>query len=466
MKPSILIRRVVIAFISLCVAFILITVLVNLPVFDEELRPEVANILLPLQIPPHENNAYIAIWGISAAADKDIVEAGVRLVERYHHNREENELDALTPEDYVEILGTKSPNEEWLKSYSCNARTQLGCLSIIRASLQAAPVTSQRSQLLLDRHQYILQMSGFGNWADSSYTSTTPLPPYISMLKLSQLKLANLYDSDSSADFLKQLAIDMRFWRMMLEHGSELIDKMFGIAGIWTDVQYLSEYMAIHKLSQDEARFVRSLLNPLTRDELNLENAFKSEQRTLFKTLAIGNHSLPDFGPLVNSWLIQTNATQNSYYQHITKPVLDLSVLSGAEFATQTHSREQQDEGEKKAYGRDAVDAMTTIWPGTLYNLGGKIFLSKMLGYPADYIARVHDLNSMIGLVNLQLSLQSEEVESIERVLSKLDSASPHLSEALVDKALKFDPEGGWLQFDCLYKASLCKIKLYGEHTN
>jgi len=151
MKPSILLRRAVIALISLCVAFILITVLVNLSVFDEDLRPEVVSILQPVQIPPHEDNAYIAIWGISAIADKDIVEAGVRLVERYHHNRE------------------------------------------------------------------------------------------------------------------------------------------------------------------------------------------------------------------------------------------------------------QQGGGERKAYGRDAVDAMTTIWPGSLYNLGGKIFLAKMLGYQADYIARVHDLNSMIGLVKLQL---------------------------------------------------------------
>ena len=133
------------------------------------------------------------------------------------------------------------------------------------------------------------------------------------------------------------------------------------------------------------------------------------------------------------------------------------SGLSAAEFAAQTHLNT----GSRKAYGRDAVDAMTTIWPGTLYNLGGKVFLSKVLGYPADYVARVHDLNGMISLVKLQLSLQAEEVENIEQVLSTLDSGNPQLSKELAGKALRFDPKEGWLQFDCLYGRSICKIRLF-----
>ena len=88
MKFSILLRRMALTLVSLAIAFILTALLVNLSVFDEDLKPEVASILQPVQVPPHEDNAYFAIWGMIATADKDVVETGVRLVERYQHNQE------------------------------------------------------------------------------------------------------------------------------------------------------------------------------------------------------------------------------------------------------------------------------------------------------------------------------------------------------------------------------------------
>jgi len=52
MKLAILLRRVVIIIVSLSVAFTLIALLVNLSVFDEDLKPEVTRILQPAQTPP------------------------------------------------------------------------------------------------------------------------------------------------------------------------------------------------------------------------------------------------------------------------------------------------------------------------------------------------------------------------------------------------------------------------------
>ena len=140
MKLAILLRRVVITIVSLSVAFILIALLVNLSVFDEDLRPEVVRILQPVQTPSNDGNAYFAIWGIGATADKDIVAAGVRLVKRLSLNREASGLDTLKPEDYAEILGTTSLDEEWLANYYCNSRTQYGCLAKIRAEIGRAHV--------------------------------------------------------------------------------------------------------------------------------------------------------------------------------------------------------------------------------------------------------------------------------------------------------------------------------------
>lgn len=452
MKFSILLRRVAMTIVSLAIVFILTTLLVNLSVFDEDLGPEVTSILQPVQTPPYENNAYFAIWGMTAADEKEIVETGARLVERYHHNREKNGLDALTTEDYAEILGATNLEEEWKKNYQyCNPRTKYGCLAELRTELRSTPITSQRLLLMLERHEHILNMSIYKKSGRNSFQS--PLPAYGTAMKLSQIKLAILYDSDTSSDFLKQLAVDIQFWKMLLEQGSELIDKMVGVAGIWADVQHLSEYLTTHELSEDETRLVMSLLTPLTKDELDIGEAFKSEQRALFLPLTNPNvYTLPGLTPAVANWLTQTNATQNSFYQHITAPMLRLSSLTEAEFAK--HIREQPT-------GRNAVDDMITIWPGSLYNLGGKILLAQLLGSPADYIARVHDVNNMISLVKLQLSLQAEEAVPLESVLSELNSANPQSSEVLAGRALKYDAGEGWLQFDCLDKPSLCGIKLF-----
>lgn len=461
MKSSKLFPRIVIIAVMLPIAFFLIAWLVNFSVFDEDLNPDIASILQPVQRPLHEGNAYFAMWGISATADRDMIESGVRLVERYRDKLAKEGLGTLAPDDFAEILGAAELDEAWLSDYSCNARTNYGCLANAHSYLQKGSIASSRSQLTLARHQQILQMKLFKNWGHSSFTS--PIPPYWTVLKLSQLKLAGLTVPNMQSDFLQQLQLDIQFWKMMLAQGSELIDKMFAIAGIWTDVQFLSEYLTTHDLSDDDLRLAMSLLTPLSATELNLADAFISEQRSLYRSLDKEGHSLSDFGPLVSPWLIQVNATSNSYYEHVIEPVVYLSGLTGAEFFEQTPMREQRNRSKSNAHGRDAVDAMTTVWPGTLYNLGGKVLLSKLLGYPADYIARVHDLNSMISLVGLQLSMQVAEIDSDADILKEVVSAGSGMNTLLAGKGLSFDPATGWLQFDCLYERSFCKIKLNAE---
>lgn len=246
MKTSRLISRAAIILVVLCLALILTTALANLPVFDDDLRPEVSNILQSSQTPEPRQNAYTAIWGINATGDKDEIDSGKRLIERYHSNREKLGFDGLTTEDFLEILGSTNETEEWLKNFNCSSRTQSGCVSVMLANLQSAPVTDQSAQLLLNRHQNILQMPDFVNWGHSAFTPTTPLPPYATMLYLSQYKLAGLIDSNSAVAFFEQLSLDMQFWRMMLDQGSGLIDKMFGIAGVWNDSQLLPTRYRAH----------------------------------------------------------------------------------------------------------------------------------------------------------------------------------------------------------------------------
>jgi hypothetical protein len=250
---------------------------------------------------------------------------------------------------------------------------------------------------------------------------------------------------------------DLRFWKMLLTDGSELIDKMVGIAGIWIDMQFLSEYLAVHELSDAEALLVETLLKPLTRDEFNIGQAFASEQRSVYRELSsngLANTGM-DFGlgSRITSWLLQPNATSNSYYLHLTAPMQHLSSLTTSEFLTAMQAEKERRKGDDLDHGH--IDLLN-LWPSSLYNFGGKLFLSWLGGSYSDYIGRVHDINGMIGLVKLQLALQSIEVDAIEDFLESTQLVDPYTGATM-----GFDPDGRWLQFDCLEPGrSSCRVKL------
>lgn len=97
-------------------------------------------------------------------------------------------------------------------------------------------------------------------------------------------------------------------------------------------------------------------------------------------------------------------------------------------------------------------------------HLGGKVLLSKLLGYPVDYIVRIHDLNSMIAMVKLQLVLQQEGLNSADEIMNAVNATASGSDSLLAARGLKFDSAAGWLQFDCLYERSMCKINLYASN--
>ena len=72
-----------------------------------------------------------------------------------------------------------------------------------------------------------------------------------------------------------------------------------------------------------------------------------------------------------------------------------------------------------------------------------------------DYIARVHDLNGMILLVQLQLSLKNVPLESIENSVKTSNIKNPYTNQAM-----QWNQTEGTLQFTCLAKKFNCQVKI------
>jgi len=448
MKYLMSIRKVLFPLLGLLGIFVVIVLTMNMSVFDEELNTEIVDIMQPRPMPAENENAYFAIWGLAASSDKEMISAGIELINRYFMNRDKNGRDEIFPEDYDEVFGGQDFDKEWLDTYSrCSSRTEYGCLLKMSAQLESTPITSERLEVMLSRYTQIVQMTKFQQINHTSIA--TPLPAYSAVLRLNQIKLAQLYNLELYELFIEQVEVDLEFWKMVLVQGNTLIDKMIAVASIWTDIQYLSEFIRTKSPSIELQEKVVQLLEPLTREELDISDAFITEATMMYRYVSnITQEEMETvFGLklLPINLLLQPNTTSNSHYENFLKPIVRLSKQSKSQFY--------------QAIELDLIDLNKAFDVNfnlsNLYNLGGKLLLNFGIWSPTDYIARVHDLNAMTSLVRLQLQLKDVPEHSVESAINASTIKSPY-----TNKAMNFDKENNWLGFDCLGKSAHCKIKL------
>ncbi|MBL4772920.1 MAG: hypothetical protein JKX98_04780 [Alcanivoracaceae bacterium] len=279
----------------------------------------------------------------------------------------------------------------------------------------------------------------------NNITHGTPMPGYGVLLDLGKLKSAHLYHSATKTEFLAQITQELDFWKMQLADGIMLIDKMVAVAGIWSNLNYLSEFIRANEFSKQQKTIINSLLKPLTPDELDIGEGFISESNTMFLQIKSMNSSLFD----LEFMLLQPNATMNLFYQYFTKPLISLSQMNLKEFIQTLHADSFNQRREK-------VESLISFTPDSLYNYNGKTMVTTNYCLACrDYIARVHDVNNIMNLVKLQILLKETAMTAMEQAVKNSEIINPY-----TDKAYDFDPTNNWLKFDCIDARSKCRIKL------
>lgn len=440
-------KKISLYLISVLLGFALIVIIINLSVFDEELHPEVKR---SLEVAPEINpqqNAYLALFGMPAATDKDMQQVGIQLIARYLQNRDQHEKDELTDADTLEIKGGKDLDAIWSKQYQrCNSRQKFGCLATMQAQINSNPITDPRFNVMLERYKTLITML---QYQELRYPSVlTPLPQFGQPLDIAKIYLAQLSTDKDPMVFLMAVQKDMQFWRMVLNQGDSLISKMIAVAAMWNDLQYLSDFMHNKTLSEQQNNLIQQFLVTLNKDELNVSEAILGEARWL-------RGMYPE---IEKNWITRAafhnNATINSNYFYTTKPDLTLAQLSSTQFAEYIQKNQGKEKQESSNTYADTQSPLT--WsPSSLYNLVGKLIVNTGKPDMSDYIARVHDLNGMILLVQLQLSLKNVPLESIENSVKISNFKNPYTNQAM-----QWNQTEGTLQFTCLAKKFNCQVKI------
>jgi len=449
-------KKIILRLSILIIGFITLVLFINLSIFDEELDPEIVELLKPTPEPPPYDNAYYALWGIGAAPDRDMMDSGIAFVKRYNQNLIETKKEKVTDQDYIDTLGAKHFGSLLLKEYpNCRARTEHGCLSKINKILSKNPISDPDMLLMFERYDSMIKLPT--TKYSIKLTPASPLPYYGLVMQLGLLKKVSVYQSSDSAAFLEQINRDIKFWKMMLIKDEVLLGKMVSVAAIWNNVQLLSEYIKLHELSGQDKDLILDMIQSLTKEELDIGTSFDSEFASYNHVFLV--YLKDEFFISQNSYLaitpfLQTNSTLNTYFKKYFKPSKTLSKMPLHRFIQYFNKCK----GENPIWSeciKNNISTPNILNPTSYYNLAGKIIMPILAINFESYVARVHDLNTMIRLVNLQLSLKTVDKELIPQAIKESEFNNPY-----TNKPMDYDAENGWLSFECLDKSSVCKVKL------
>ncbi|MCB1604259.1 MAG: hypothetical protein KDI59_06415 [Xanthomonadales bacterium] len=379
--------------------------------------------------------------GLTAADEKDFMQAGYEIIKTYDENIKKTKnksIYTLEKEVIAEILGTKNstPDNELYEYYRCD----VGSFCCLETTIPNNILDSKRYKALIDRFQKLKQMSSFKPY--EYFGTMGPYSQYSLLTHLSQVYLVNTYQTKSNRDFILQLSDDFDFWQNIASSDSYLIDKMVAIDLIKNDMFYLSEFIREKKTEHEDINLIENLVKPLSKEVLSFEKVFKNEMKyslNIFNEINADDFSL-------DSLLFQPNATKNYYFK---------SFLNNVSISNLPLSKFIQKHKEKKP-----GPMKRNFKIHQLYNYLGKLFVDYTSS-PAysDYIAKAHDSNNMIRLVNLQFQIkQAGGEEFIDEILNKPENLNPYDNKPFI-----YNKENKTLSFECLFnpaKNFKCEIRI------
>jgi len=448
-------KKILLGLVTLVISLITIVLLINLSIFDEELDPEIQELIKPKPLVLSPDNAYFAYMGISASADKDMMESGMAFVKRYAENRN-NGIDDMLTQDYLETLGKRIPDTLGDNFEFCSVRKQNDCVSKINKQIADMPADDPLLLLQLQRYQTMIKLQKFEY--PFQFSNMSLLPGYSPILKLNKIQISTISQQLNNSKIIKNLIADIKFWRMALDQDNLLIGKMIALEPLWTDLLFLSDFIDNHNLNQDDIKKIKSFLSPLSDSEKSFSQTVNAE--FLYISHKMTDPDFNSFGSEGNNYsllsiLCQPNATINAYYNSHILSLKNLSKLPFDEFLHYFRqcAYKQTQKGDNCIPNN--FEEPNYFKPSSYYNLTGKIMLFSALWFPEKHIARVHDLNTMIRLVNLQLSLKTVDKELIPQAIEDSEFNNPYTG-----KPMDYDAENGWLSFECLDKHSVCRVQI------
>lgn len=431
-------------------AALLLAVLINL--HDPEISAQ-ARAMARFQSTaiPAETNAYIALLGFTAPAEIDPITEGKRLAaerditvsadpfarERPPHEERESDPDQ---DDHLEFSGDLDA--------VCDIFGE-PCMPFARARSQAVRSLFTTNLVLIDRYEQARRLPGFVAVPIADKERADLVRSSFERVHALLLTVAALDAQEAhAAEACSSLQADGAFWRRVLSGASTISDKLTAFRALSEDARLASEFVASAAFDPGACGpSLRTLLVPLTDDEVSLADAFRLAYVPTVRMLA----SWPD--PAIS---VEPESWADRYLKET--PIYDLFYRRNAsinrcaalyaELATLAAQPTPRFAAVRDVFLADSSD-LASIGPRWIYNPLGKALLGRHLPLHVEYIAHGHGVAAYIMLVRTQLELRLAGV-SLAQVPQFLERAGPAATNPLDGRPFHWDREHRSLSFDPL----------------
>jgi hypothetical protein len=329
-----------------------------------------------------ESNGYYYLTGITAAPDQDPATAGKAFIDDYREAERkfrQGETAEFTQQEYPKVNTLPQPTGD----YYCRLR-EAGCFTRLASNAGALRAELQTHAVLLQRYQRYLQFETVKPLVQPSLYE--PISPYQYIVRGQRLRQFQIILDNLSGRRERALGLlheDIRQARRQLVVSPNLIGKMIALNMLVDDLDLLAQLAPLNR---------GPALPPLTPQERSLDAAMRREFgyiANLLRQLDEHPGSLGgDRGFFENALerlaiaALKSNMSLNSLFPHY-REIAELSKVEAAEFS------------------RNAAVGLPEMKPEfQLRNIIGYILNSISVPQFAPYIARLHDVDCKIALVN------------------------------------------------------------------
>lgn len=437
-----ILKRTFLYLLAFALFMLVLMAVINLPVFDEGLLPEVQAIKAIEAKPFGVNNAYPAILALNSASGPSLKQATQTIRNHLNQQIEENGKDYLNQADYQRLVG-KGHDDSWKNTYyNCKSRTEKNCMASLVNDLKDKPISDERLSEQLKRYAALIKMTAY-----QGATQIDINAPYVAFGSIQQIKrlfLADTYINQSSYEYLNSWQQDMKFWRMVLAKSHLLISRMVATASVTNSIDSLSTAIRQGTLNPQQLSELQNQIKTLSKPELDMGITYDYEFKYGMSWFELAE-TAGGIGNVIENLLYQPQASSNLNYEYATRPLKQLSALDSAEFYLHVTDESQ------------AIEFTSPFnWsPTTLYNPMGKRLISYVIPAYNDYIARAHDLNGMVHLLKLQIEIASKTNQAVENIVSQSIFTNPYTL-----KPFTYNRDTQSIGFKCLDKHSSCELDL------
>lgn len=411
---------------------------------DESLNQTAARFLQP-PIVAEEENAYFYILGFTALPNKKPEEVGKQILMRHQLAKDSN----LKKEEGQQIHFSDNSisacsNKEGKNDIDC----------IIKNRSQIEKSISQNT-LFLERYVTLLKYNQFADMASGSVTSISL--PFLDLqrAKFALWSKATLLIADNKfSEGLNLLQQDARFWRMLSAQADNLLTRMVAVAMLQKQYEMFSR-LIVHfpTLVDKEKEQLLQIAAPLAPQELSFRRALAGEFRIASNTLQQFSNPTPSKKENANRPCVDKNGKpcaneeinfslenpvwrRTLFYRYHATLNLQANLLEKwADFSEMPAQKivQQKEPFIKSLEHQYKPPDLSGL---KIYNRLGKYLVAAGYFDVSQQIFKIHDLEGLIRLVNIQIQIASLHLtnEKIGPFLqtSDMELMNPYTGDAMV----------------------------------